>query len=431
MSSFGGRTVAVVMAAGGKGTRMGGERPKQFLLLGGKPLFVHALLVCLAHTSIGRVLLGVPREFLEVSRRLLEQFVPVEKGLERVHIYEGGRRRQDTVALGVRLLESFPDIRSVMVHDAARPFLSGEILDRAAGALQEGKAFGVGIPVSDTLWEKEGISDGMPISGIVGRERVVRAQTPQGSPLSLFLEALERAGRSGDPDFTDEAGLLLWAGYPVEIVQGEENNRKITTPEDLAWAEEHILFGKGIRSVQQDNPSPLIPGPRWPRVGQGIDVHPFEDGRELWLGGVRIPHPRGLAGHSDADAVIHALCDALLGAVGEGDIGRHFPPSDERFRGQRSLFFLEAIVGMLHQKGYAPFQADLTIVAERPKISPHAEKMRVVLAQALGVSPQDISIKATTSEKLGFTGREEGLMALAVATVVPTGDGREEVRSHA
>jgi 2-C-methyl-D-erythritol 4-phosphate cytidylyltransferase/2-C-methyl-D-erythritol 2,4-cyclodiphosphate synthase len=419
------RSIAVVMAAGGKGVRMGREKPKQFLLLAGKPLFLYSLETCLFHPEIGRVLLGVPREFLAETRNLVETFVTDPDARTRVRIYEGGRRRQDTVALGVRLLEGEPDIVSVMVHDAARPFLSGAILDRACDTLRDGKAFGVGIPVSDTLW-KRGESSGRDLlSGIVEREKIVRAQTPQGSPVPVFLEALDRAVRSGDPDFTDEASLFLWAGTPVVIVPGEENNRKITTPEDLAWAEERILCERGFSSMNVMNEAhsgPSGPPPRWPRVGQGVDVHPFEKGRELWLGGIQIPHTHGLSGHSDADAVIHALCDALLGAVGEGDIGHHFPPSDERYRGQRSLFFLESVVTILRKKGYLPYQADLTIVAERPKISPHAGKMREVLAHALGVQPQDISIKATTSEKMGFTGREEGLMALAVATVVPAGE---------
>ncbi|AFS53481.1 2-C-methyl-D-erythritol 2,4-cyclodiphosphate synthase [Leptospirillum ferriphilum] len=416
------RSIAVVMAAGGKGVRMGREKPKQFLLLDGRPLFLYSLETCLFHPKIGRVLLGVPREYLDETRRLIETYVTDPDAKTRVRIYEGGRRRQDTVALGVRLLEGDPKITSVMVHDAARPFLSGAILDRACDILRDGKSFGVGIPVSDTLWKRGDSSGHDLLSGIVEREKIVRAQTPQGSPVPVFLEALDRAGRSGDPDFTDEASLLLWAGTPVVIVPGEENNRKITTPEDLAWAEERILYEKGVSSMNGKNPGSPPPPPRWPRVGQGVDVHPFEKGRELWLGGIQIPHTHGLSGHSDADAVIHALCDALLGAVGEGDIGHHFPPSDERYRGQRSLFFLESVVTILRKKGYVPYQADLTIVAERPKISPHAGKMREMLAHALGVLPEDVSIKATTSEKMGFTGREEGLMALAVATVVPTGE---------
>ena len=204
---------------------------------------------------------------------------------------------------------------------------------------------------------------------------------------------------------------------------GEENNRKITTPDDLAWAEEWIEIGKRKEWVEKKRPVEQYSRRFWPRVGQGIDVHPFEEGRELWLGGVKIPHSRGLAGHSDADAVIHALCDALLGAVGEGDIGRHFPPSDERYRGKDSRYFLEEIVGLLRKKGYLPHQVDLTIVAERPKISPYAGKMQEVLSRILGIAPEDVSIKATTSEKLGFTGREEGLMAMAVATVIPSSEG--------
>lgn len=419
------------MAAGGKGVRMGREKPKQFLLLSGKPLFLYSLETSLFHPGIGRVLLGVPREFLDETQKLVRTYVSDPDALARVQVYEGGRRRQDTVAHGVRLLEDDPDITSVMVHDAARPFLSNAILDRACDILRDGRAFGVGIPVSDTLWKKGESTENPVLSGIVEREKIVRAQTPQGGPVAVFLDALDQAARSGDPDFTDEAGLLLWSGTPVVIVGGEENNRKITTSEDLLWAEERILFERGFPSMKEKDPVLSTLRPRWPRVGQGVDVHPFEKGRELWLGGIQIPHTHGLSGHSDADAVIHALCDALLGAVGEGDIGHHFPPSDKRYQGQRSLFFLESVVGLLRKKGYAPYQADLTIVAERPKISPHAGKMREVLAYALGVSPEDVSIKATTSEKMGFTGREEGLMALAVVTVIPTGGSTGGASLHA
>lgn len=255
------RSIAVVMAAGGKGVRMGREKPKQFLLLDGRPLFLYSLETCLFHPKIGRVLLGVPREYLDETRRLIETYVTDPDAKTRVRIYEGGRRRQDTVALGVRLLEGDPKITSVMVHDAARPFLSGAILDRACDILRDGKSFGVGIPVSDTLWKRGDSSGHDLLSGIVEREKIVRAQTPQGSPVPVFLEALDRAGRSGDPDFTDEASLLLWAGTPVVIVPGEENNRKITTPEDLAWAEERILYEKGVSSMNGKNPGspPRLP----------------------------------------------------------------------------------------------------------------------------------------------------------------------------
>lgn len=418
-----GRTVGVVMAAGGRGTRMGAEIPKQFILLGGKPLFLHALQAFLEHPAIGVILLGTPAEFMERSADLVRQFYPSSAILEKVRIFEGGVRRQDTVAKGVRRLKEFPDILGVMVHDAARPFLSRPVLDRSVEALQERKAFGVGIPVSDTLWEKKGKSEEIVLSGIIQRDKVMRAQTPQGSPVDIFLKALEQVEKKGDPDFTDEASLLLWAGFSVHIVMGEESNRKITTPGDLAWAEEWIEMRKRNELMKNKRPEEHYSRRSWPRIGQGIDVHPFEEGRELWLGGVKIPHSRGLAGHSDADAVIHALCDALLGAVGEGDIGRHFPPSDERYRGKDSRYFLEEIVVLLSKKGYLPHQVDLTIVAERPKISPYAGKMQEVLSRILGIAPGDVSIKATTSEKLGFTGREEGLMAMAVATVIPSSEG--------
>ena len=418
-----GKTVAVVMAAGGRGTRMGADLPKQFILLAGKPLFLHALQSFLEHPAIGVIVLGVPAEFIEKTADLVRQFYPSPAVLEKVRIFEGGVRRQDTVAKGVRLLSDFPDILGVMVHDAARPFLSRPVLDRSVEALQEGKAFGVGIPVSDTLWEKDGESEETVLSGIMQREKIMRAQTPQGSPVDMFLNALDQAEKTGGPDFTDEASLLIWAGFSVHIVMGEEGNRKITTPADLTWAEEWIAIRKRNGLMEKERPEERNSRRGWPRIGQGIDVHPFEEGRELWLGGVQIPHSRGLAGHSDADAVIHALCDALLGAVGEGDIGRHFPPSDERYRGKNSRYFLEEIVVLLRKKGYLPHQVDLTIVAERPKISPYAGKMQEVLSRILGIAPVDVSIKATTSEKLGFTGREEGLMAMAVATVIPSSEG--------
>lgn len=418
-----GKTVAVVMAAGGRGRRMGADLPKQFILLAGKPLFLHALQAFLEHPAIGVIVLGTPAEFMEKTADLVRQFYPSSSILEKVRIFEGGARRQDTVAKGVRLLSDFPDILGVMVHDAARPFLSRPVLDRSVEALQEGKAFGVGIPVSDTLWEKDGESEETILSGIIQREKIMRAQTPQGSPVDMFLNALDQAEKTGDPDFTDEASLLLWAGFSVHIVMGEESNRKITTPADLTWAEQWIEIRKRNEWMEKERPEERNSRRGWPRIGQGIDVHPFEEGRELWLGGVKIPHSRGLAGHSDADAVIHALCDALLGAVGEGDIGRHFPPSDERYRGKNSRYFLEEIVVLLSKKGYLPHQVDLTIVTERPKISPYAGKMQEVLSRILGIAPGDVSIKATTSEKLGFTGREEGLMAMAVATVIPSSEG--------
>ncbi|MHB8543205.1 MAG: 2-C-methyl-D-erythritol 2,4-cyclodiphosphate synthase [Leptospirales bacterium] len=410
---------AIIIAAGGQGKRMGSSRPKQFLLLSQKPLFAYSLGTFLAWEKVGVVCLGVPEAFREESRSLLRDLFPQDLKAGRLLTFEGGARRQDTVALGVRLVVTgFPGISSIMVHDAARPFLSREILERAGVALEEGSAFGVGIPATDTLWSAPGDSSLPILASVISRTGVFRAQTPQGAPVSAFIEAIDKALHSGDPEFTDEAGLLHWAGLPVRVIQGEETNRKVTTPEDMAWAQDYLHLLKKDEFLTTDGDSSNQGRIRWPRVGQGIDVHPFEEGRALWLGGVLIPHSKGLAGHSDADAVIHALCDALLGAVGQGDIGRHFPPSDERYRGQNSLFFLERIVEIVRREGYVPYQADLTIVAERPKISPYASKMQDVLSKALGVAPNDISIKATTSEKLGFTGREEGLTVLAVATVI-------------
>lgn len=413
--------IAAILAAGGKGLRMGTNTPKQFLEMGGRPLFSYSLRTLLEWPEIRIVGMGVPESFFSEVMDRLKRLFPEDTRSGRLFAFVGGRRRQDTVSIGVRTVaQRFPDIPYLMVHDAARPFLSRAILERASETLSAGRAFGVGVSSPDTLWRMAPGSGTPILESHLNREGVYRAQTPQGGTVRQFLAAIDRAESEGDPDFTDEAGLLRWAGFPVALVAGEESNRKVTTPEDLAWAEGHLKLVEKTESTEErtividEHHSRL-----WPRTGHGFDVHPFESGRELWLGGVRIPHSKGLAGHSDADAVIHALCDALLGALALGDIGRHFPPTDERYRGQRSLFFLGRIVEMIRERGYRPYQVDLTILAERPKISPHVTDMQGVLAKALGILPSDISIKATTTEKLGFVGREEGLGAMAIATVVP------------
>lgn len=413
--------IAAILAAGGKGVRMGTSIPKQFLEMGGRPLFEYSLRTLLEWPEIRIVGMGVPESYFSEMVNRLERLFPDDTRSGRLFAFVGGRRRQDTVSIGVRTVaQRLPDISYLMVHDAARPFLSRAILERASETLSSGRAFGVGVSSPDTLWRMAPESGTPMLETHLNREGVFRAQTPQGGSIQQFLAAIDRAESEGDPDFTDEAGLLNWAGFPVALVAGEETNRKVTTPEDLAWAEGHLKLveetqWKEARTVVNEESHFGL----WPRTGHGFDVHPFEAGRELWLGGVLIPHSKGLAGHSDADAVIHALCDALLGSLALGDIGRHFPPSDERYRGQRSLFFLERIVAMIRERGYRPYQVDLTILAERPKISPHVTDMQNVLAKALGILQSDISIKATTTEKLGFVGREEGLGAMAIATVIP------------
>ncbi len=416
-----GTGIAAILAAGGKGVRMGTETPKQFLEIGGRPLFSYSLGTLLGWPEIKVVGMGVPEAFFTEIADCLIRLFPEDTRSGRLFPFVGGRRRQDTAAIGVRAVaRRFPAVPFVMVHDAARPFLTRNVLERISETLESGKAFGVGISSPDTLWKMGSSFEPAVLESHLDREGVFRAQTPQGAPVRYFLEAIEKAEANGDPDFTDEAGLLSWAGFPVVLVQGEESNRKVTTPEDLSWAEDYLrTIDTGGDSKKNPMDDPYSHTRKWPRTGHGFDVHPFESGRELWLGGVRIPHSKGLAGHSDADAVIHALCDALLGGLALGDIGRHFPPSDERYRGQKSLFFLERVVGMIREKGYRPYQVDLTIMAERPKISPHVTEMQNVLAKALGISPSDISIKATTTEKLGFVGREEGLGAMATATLVP------------
>ncbi|WP_334146324.1 2-C-methyl-D-erythritol 2,4-cyclodiphosphate synthase, partial [Hyphomicrobium sp.] len=311
----------------------------------------------------------------------------------------GGRTRQESVRLGLKsLAEAAPD--TVLIHDAARPLVTPDIVARVLAALEHHPGAIAAEPLADTL--KRDAGDGL-IGATIARAGLWKAQTPQGFHLGPILAAHARAAEAGFHDATDDAAIAEWAGLAVALVASSARNFKITTPEDMAMAEDLLR--------------PAAPALE-PRTGSGFDVHAFCAGDHVWLAGVRIPHDRGLLGHSDADAPLHALTDALLGAIGDGDIGQHFPPSDPAWKGAASHLFVEDAARRIAARGGRITNVDLTILCEEPRIGPHRGAMRGAIAAMLGIDVARVAVKATTTERLGFTGRKEGIAALASATVL-------------
>ena len=384
--------IAAILVAAGSGTRFGAETPKQFLKIAGKQVIRHAAEALAEHVSL---------------LQPVGEAEPIDAALAGVAgllpTVPGGATRQDSVRAGLDALTPFaPDI--VLVHDAARPVIPFGTIPALIAALRESPGAIPGAPVADTLKRAERgiITDTVPRTGLF------RAQTPQ----AFRFDVLLAAHRSGLTGATDDASLLEAAGHAVEIVPGSDDNIKLTYPDDLIRLE-RIMTSKLI-----------------PRVGTGFDVHVFEAGRPLFLCGVRVPHDQGLAGHSDADVGIHALCDAIYGALAEGDIGRHFPPSEATWKDADSARFLVHAAGRIAARGGRLANADITLICERPKITPHAPAMIARLAELLGVDTGQISVKATTTERLGFTGRGEGIAAQAVVSVlVPEQMSSENARS--
>lgn len=373
------QTAAVIVAAG-QGLRAGQSLPKQFALWRGKPVVRHSA-EALAAAGIAPIVVAIPENAEELARAALD-------GVAGVILVTGGATRQQSVRLALEVLEhNAPD--RVLIHDAARPQLSRPVIERLAAALADLPAATPVLPVVDSLAHAAGATMGAPAR----REDLRRVQTPQAFRFAAILAA-HRAWQ-GAPDAGDDAQVARAAGLEVALVEGDEALHKLTFATD---------FGP---------PAPI-------RVGTGYDVHRLADGEELWLCGVRIDHPRGLSGHSDADVAIHALVDAVLGALGQGDIGSHFPPSDPQWRGASSDRFLSHAVLLAAQAGYRIGNVDLTIVCEAPRIGPHREAMRARLAGLLGTEVEAVSVKATTTERLGFTGRGEGIAAQAVATLLGT-----------
>ena len=378
------RVIALLMAAG-TGSRFGAERPKQYLALAGRPILRHAAEALLADGRVTALLPVVagPTEAQEAEAALA--------GLPCLPAVQGGATRQASVRAGLEALAAEPpDI--VLVHDAARPFVPAGTVPALLKALEACPGAIPAQPVSDTLKAGE---DGR-VQRTVPRAGLYRAQTPQAFRFTVLLDA-HRAARE---EATDDAALLEAAGLPVALLPGSESNLKVTYPEDLARAEASLL-------------------PRLlPAMGTGFDVHRLVEGRPLILCGVTIPHPLGLEGHSDADVGLHALCDAIYGALAEGDIGRHFPPSDMQWKDADSTAFLRHAAGRVAARGGILTHVDVTLICERPKIAPHSEAMRARVAELLGVPVGRVSVKATTTERLGFTGRGEGIAAQAAATLL-------------
>ncbi len=380
-------SAAAIIPAAGIGTRMNLDHPKQFHMLAGSPLLIHTLRAFLINPHIDRCIVVVPADWLDSTYTLLARY-----GLDqaKVAVTAGGRRRQDSVQAGLLLLDDSTDI--VLVHDGARPLVSQNLINRCYQAAREHGAAIAAVPVKDTL---KRANTTQCVAATIDRQGLWQAQTPQAVRRIL----LEKAYReSGPEDATDESSLLERAGIPVFLVEGSETNLKITSPEDLILAE--ILM--------QNTQQPSV------RIGHGFDAHRFAPDRALVLGGMTVPHSLGLSGHSDADVVTHALCDALLGALGARDIGHHFPDSDKQFSGIYSIVLLDKVMTYVEEKGFCLGNADITIICQAPRLSPHIPAMEEVLAKTCRVGVERLNVKATTTEKMGYTGREEGISCHAV-----------------
>lgn len=373
---------AAIIVAAGRGTRVGGTEPKQWQDLHGKPV--------LAHTIAAFRAAGVPHIVLVLHPDDMARAAPLLA--DAVEAVTGGATRSASVRNALDALAG-RGVARVLIHDGARPLASPALIARVAGALDHFAAAAPALPISDALWR----GDGGRVEAAVPRAGLYRAQTPQG----FHLDAILAAHRVAPPDAADDVEVALAAGLDVAILEGDDDNIKITWPGDLARVAR--IMGQAGMDI---------------RTGNGFDVHRFCDGDAVVLCGVRVPFERGLDGHSDADVGMHALTDAIYGALAEGDIGRHFPPSDPQWKGADSRIFLRHAATRIAARGFRLTNADITLICERPKIGPHAAAMQDALATELKVEPSRISVKATTSEQLGFTGRGEGIAALATVTLV-------------
>ena len=372
-----GRKVTAVVTAAGSGRRMGTPLPKQFLKIGGKTVLEKAVEPFEASEHVDEIIVVGSSEFLELCTGLCRQFSKFSRAVA------GGKERQDSVRNALNLVED----GYVLIHDGARPYVDMETIMRVLEAAAGTGAAVAAVPVKDTVRQTRGGDNTDSIT--LPRDRLYSVQTPQGFDVALIREAYAAAEGEGFMG-TDDGGLAERAGHPVTIVEGSYRNIKITTQEDL---------------------------PMETRIGTGFDVHRLTEGRKLVLCGIEIPFEKGLLGHSDADVAVHALMDAMLGAAAMGDIGRHFPDTDDAYKGISSMILLQKVRELIEQEGFRLGNADITIMAQRPKLSPYIEKMRTNIAAVLGMDVGSINVKATTTEKLGFVGRQEGIAAEAVCTI--------------
>jgi len=387
--------VSAIIAAGGRGQRFGGSVPKQLLSIGGQSALERSVALFLEHALIDEIVVALPAE-------LVAEPPPYLRAASKpIRVVAGGARRQDSVRNAFDAVDERAEL--VVVHDAARPFASVDLISRTIAAAAESGAALAAMPARDTVKRASGTL--VPyVSETIPRDLVYLAQTPQVFSRRVLRDAL--ALSETDAVATDEAALAERAGHPVRLVEGEQTNIKLTTPEDLLVVE--AIARRGAPDATRDM-----------RVGTGYDLHRLVEGRPLVLGGVTVPFERGPLGHSDGDVVCHAVTDAVLGAVALGDIGRHFPDTDARWKDANSVALLEQAVALVREAGYAVVNVDVTVVLERPKIKGHVEAMRAVVAGALGVAVAHVSIKGKTNEGVDAVGRGEAIAAHAVALVAP------------
>jgi 2-C-methyl-D-erythritol 4-phosphate cytidylyltransferase / 2-C-methyl-D-erythritol 2,4-cyclodiphosphate synthase len=390
--------VSAIIAAGGRGLRLGGAVPKQMLLVAGRPILERSVAVFLAHPDVDEIVVALPADLAADPPAYLNT------DRKRVRIVTGGDRRQDSVSRAFGAVDAQADV--VVIHDAARPFASADLISRTIVAARKSGAALAAIPARDTVKRSpRGVSspsrtDDRFVAETLTREEIFLAQTPQAFRRDVLQRALAAADAAVEA--TDEAALAERAGYRVEIVTGESTNIKLTTPEDLTIADA-IARKKGS-----------LPA-RTGRAGTGYDLHRLVPGRPLILGGVTIPSPVGALGHSDADVVCHAITDAVFGAVGLGDIGRHFPDSDPQWKDASSLDLLARAKELAAEHGYEVGNVDVTVILEKPKIRDHVDRMRELIGSVLGLDPSRVSIKGKTNEGVGAIGRGEAIAAHAIA----------------
>jgi 2-C-methyl-D-erythritol 4-phosphate cytidylyltransferase/2-C-methyl-D-erythritol 2,4-cyclodiphosphate synthase len=386
-------SVAALIVAAGKGVRAGDGLPKQYRAVGGKPILARTIARFLDAPQIDRIAVCINAG----HRALFDETVAPLALTKPLLVVTGGAERADSVRLGLEALADDPPAK-VLIHDAARPFVSARVIAEIVAALDEHDGACASIPIVDTLRRAE---DGA-CGPLIPREGAWRAHTPQGF---RFAEILAAHRGHPDPGAPDDAEVARLAGLRVAIVESEADNFKITRPGDFARAERHVRAEEAPPQLET-------------RMGVGFDVHRFAEGDHVMLCGVRVPHDRGVEAHSDGDVALHALTDAVLGAIALGDIGRWFPPSDPQWRGASSDRFLAHAVGLARERGFRITSLDVSILCERPKIAPHAEAMRARIAGIAGVSADRVNVKAGTTEGLGFTGRREGVAAQAAAVLM-------------
>jgi 2-C-methyl-D-erythritol 4-phosphate cytidylyltransferase/2-C-methyl-D-erythritol 2,4-cyclodiphosphate synthase len=385
-------SVAVVIVAGGAGFRAGGELPKQYQFIGGRPVIWWTLKAFADHPGVSHVQTVIGADHGRLFAEAIE-------GLNVAPPVIGGDTRQDSCRIGIAACTG-AGLQKVLIHDAARPFVSADLISHVIAELDRSEGVVPGLPAADTMK----FAPGGLVEHTVDRQGLWAVQTPQGFDLKAILAAHEKAYDQDLGGLTDDAAVAEKFGIKVRVIAGRIENRKLTTAEDIREADQFLMA-----KANSDRPDV--------RVGQGIDFHEFEAGDGVVLCGVKIPHDKKLKGHSDADAAMHALTDAILGALGEGDIGTFFPPSDAQWKGVSSAIFLRKAIDLLNARSGIVANVDITILAEAPRVGPHIAAMKALLSPLLHISPERIAIKATTTEKLGAIGRREGLAAFATATV--------------